>query len=177
MPRPTIDYLNARRALKPASGGKVYNREVRYAEDDGIRVLQRLNDNGLKTAIETVGGVRALASLIGLSPHTIYRWRRVPAERIVRIEEVTDVPRDVLRPDLYEGWAPYEQESVKVTTRGQWAQIQKLGRAARWRKLSKKQRSEIMRAVRSRTDRTLRPAPIQSNSCEAGIRCRAVSGQ
>jgi DNA-binding transcriptional regulator YdaS (Cro superfamily) len=169
MSRPTIDYLNARRASKPANGGKVYSREVRYAEDDNIRVLQRLSDNGLRTAIETVGGVRALASLLGLNPQSIYQWRRVPAERVVQIETVTDVPRNVLRPDLYEAWAPYEQESGKVTTRWQWAQIQKLGRAARWRKLSKKQRSEIMRAVRSRTDRTLRPAPIQSNSCKAGI--------
>jgi DNA-binding transcriptional regulator YdaS (Cro superfamily) len=104
MPRPTIDYLNARRALKPANGGKVYSREVRYAEDDGIRVLQRLSDNGLRTAIETVGGVRALASLLGLNRRAIYQWRRVPAERVIQIEKVTDVPRNVLRPDLYEGW-------------------------------------------------------------------------
>ena len=134
MPRPTIDYLNARRASKPASGGKVYSREVRYAEDDGIRVLQRLNDNGLKTAIETVGGVRALASLIGLSPHTIYRWRRVPAERIVRIEEVTDVPRDVLRPDLYEGWkrqAPPKPLAPSKPKPGQYTYAQFLEMAAK----------------------------------------------
>jgi hypothetical protein len=37
---------------------------------------------------------------------------------------------------------------VITTTGRQWAHIQKLGRAARWRRLSKKQRSEIMRAVR-----------------------------
>ena len=33
MPRPTIDYLNARRALKPASGGKVYSRKAKYAPE------------------------------------------------------------------------------------------------------------------------------------------------
>src|SRR5262245_9773135 len=104
MPRPTIDYLNARRASKPASGGKVYSRKIRYAEDDNIRVLQRLSDNGLKTAIETVGGVRALASLLGLIPQSIYQWRRVPAKWIVQIEEFTGVPREVLRPEFYEGW-------------------------------------------------------------------------
>jgi DNA-binding transcriptional regulator YdaS (Cro superfamily) len=104
MSRPTIDYLNARRASRPANGGKVYSREVRYAEDDGIRVLRRLSDNGLRTAIETVGGVRALASLLGLIPQTIYQWRRVPAKMIVRIEEATGVPREVMRPEFYEGW-------------------------------------------------------------------------
>ena len=34
MPRPSIDYLNARRALKPASGGKVYSRRVKYAPEE-----------------------------------------------------------------------------------------------------------------------------------------------
>src|SRR5262245_39038662 len=103
MPRPTIDYLNARRASKPANGGKVYSRKIRYAEDDNIRVLQRLSDNGLRTVIESVGGVRALASLLGLNRHSIYQWRRVPAKRVSRIEKVTGVSRDVLRPDLQTG--------------------------------------------------------------------------
>lgn len=31
MPRATIDYLNARRALKPASGGANQSRAVKYA--------------------------------------------------------------------------------------------------------------------------------------------------
>jgi DNA-binding transcriptional regulator YdaS (Cro superfamily) len=134
MPRPTIDYLNARRASKPSSGGKVYSREVRYAEDDGIRVLQRLNDNGLKTAIETVGGVRALASLIGLHSQTIYHWRRVPAERVVQIETVTDVPRNVLRPDLYEGWqrqAPSKPLTPPKPKPGQYTYAQFLEMAAK----------------------------------------------
>jgi hypothetical protein len=31
--KPSIDYLNARRACKPASGGSVYSRAVKYAPD------------------------------------------------------------------------------------------------------------------------------------------------
>jgi len=103
MPRPTIDYLNARRALKPASGGKVYSRQVRYAEDDAL-VLRWCVDDGLRAALESVGGVGALASLLNINRQSICRWCRVPAERIIQIETVTDVPRNVLRPDLYEGW-------------------------------------------------------------------------
>ena len=34
MPRPAIDYLNARRALRPASGGKVYSRKAKYAPEE-----------------------------------------------------------------------------------------------------------------------------------------------
>ena len=38
--------------------------------------------------------------------------------------------------------------TLRVVTNRQWARIQKLGRAARWRRLNKKQRSEIMRMVK-----------------------------
>ena len=38
---------------------------------------------------------------------------------------------------------------VRATTSREWRQIQKLGRQARWQKLSKKQRSQIMRVVRA----------------------------
>jgi hypothetical protein len=33
MPRASIDYMNARRALKPASGGATQSRTVKYAPD------------------------------------------------------------------------------------------------------------------------------------------------
>ena len=33
MPRATVDYMNARRALMPASGGKTYDRAVEYCPD------------------------------------------------------------------------------------------------------------------------------------------------
>jgi hypothetical protein len=33
MPRPTIEYMNARRAAKPASGGAKQSRRVQYAPD------------------------------------------------------------------------------------------------------------------------------------------------
>jgi hypothetical protein len=34
MPRPSIDYLNARRALMPASGGKTYRNTNRRNDND-----------------------------------------------------------------------------------------------------------------------------------------------
>jgi hypothetical protein len=39
--------------------------------------------------------------------------------------------------------------TLRAVTNRQWLRIQKLGRAARWGKLSKRQRSEIMRMVRA----------------------------
>ena len=131
MPRPTIDYLNARRASKPANGGKVYSREVRYAEDDSIRVLQRLNDNGLRTAIETLGSVRGLANLLKLNPQSIYQWRRVPAKWIVQIEEFTGVPREVLRPEFYQGWKRPRRRRSFSRRRKQFTYAQFLEMAAK----------------------------------------------
>lgn len=37
--------------------------------------------------------------------------------------------------------------TVRIVTDREWRKIQKLGRAARWQRLSKSQRSQIMRAV------------------------------
>jgi len=44
---------------------------------------------------------------------------------------------------------PRTTYTLRVVTDRQWHKIQKLGRQARWKRLSKKQRSEIMRAVRT----------------------------
>jgi hypothetical protein len=57
---------------------------------------------------------------------------------------------------LHRRLKPRQQAFVRATythltiTDRQWSKIQKLGRAARWRKLSKTQRSTIMRALADR---------------------------
>ena len=57
----------------------------------------------LLEAIEKAGGLRALARQLGIAHQSILQWERAPAERIVEIERVTGVPRQELRPDLFEG--------------------------------------------------------------------------
>lgn len=37
----SIDYLNARKALKPASGGKTYGRAVEYCPDSQLDVCEQ----------------------------------------------------------------------------------------------------------------------------------------
>jgi len=46
-----------------------------------------------------------LASQVGLSRHTVKKWRRVPAEYVLRIEALTGISRHRLRPDVF-GAAP-----------------------------------------------------------------------
>lgn len=58
---------------------------------------------GLLEAIDKAGGVRALARQLGIAHQSIASWDKVPAERVVVIWRLTGVPRQRLRPDLYEG--------------------------------------------------------------------------
>jgi DNA-binding transcriptional regulator YdaS (Cro superfamily) len=59
-------------------------------------------DSGLKAAIAATGSMRKLAFLLGISPAALSEWWRVPSHRILQVEAVTDVPRELLRPDLYD---------------------------------------------------------------------------
>lgn len=64
-----------------------------------------MRDDGLEAAIRAVGGVTELARRIGVSQPSISNWKRVPAERVLLVESITQVSRDVLRPDIYSGQA------------------------------------------------------------------------
>jgi len=48
------------------------------------------------------GHVRRIAEGLGLSTAAIYQWKRVPADRVVDLERLIEIPREELRPDLYE---------------------------------------------------------------------------
>jgi hypothetical protein len=52
---------------------------------------------------------------------------------------------------------PRATYTLRVVTDRQWSRIQKLGRVARWEKIPKAQRSEIMRAVRAARERKRNP--------------------
>jgi len=62
--------------------------------------------NGLKLAMDKVGGLRALAREIGIAPQSISQWKekdRIPDRWLIAIEKATSVPREKLRPDLFKG--------------------------------------------------------------------------
>ncbi|NNM74813.1 Cro/CI family transcriptional regulator [Enterovirga aerilata] len=56
---------------------------------------------GIEQAIRAAGSIGALARALGISQPAVSNWRRIPADRVVKVEEVTGIPRAVLRPDLY----------------------------------------------------------------------------
>ena len=45
--------------------------------------------------------VRPIATALNLTTQAVYAWNRVPADKIVLIEEITGIPREELRPDIY----------------------------------------------------------------------------
>lgn len=60
-----------------------------------------MRDAGLELAIKAAGGIASLARGIGIAQPSVSAWRRIPAERVLAIEALTQVQRSVLRPDLY----------------------------------------------------------------------------
>lgn len=62
--------------------------------------------NGLEKAIKEVGNASILASLLGIKPMSVSRWKNrykgnVPADRVLQVYKVTGVTPHELRPDLY----------------------------------------------------------------------------
>ncbi len=58
-------------------------------------------DRGLQEAIRAVGGVTELARRIGISQPSVSNWSKVPAERVLQVENVSGIARTILRPDLF----------------------------------------------------------------------------
>jgi DNA-binding transcriptional regulator YdaS (Cro superfamily) len=55
----------------------------------------------LEGAIEKAGGTAEMAKMLGISSQAISQWVRVPVNRVLAVEALTQVPRHELRPDVY----------------------------------------------------------------------------
>jgi DNA-binding transcriptional regulator YdaS (Cro superfamily) len=47
------------------------------------------------------GLMAEIARVLGLTKGAVWKWRVVPAERVLAIERISGIPRQQLRPDLY----------------------------------------------------------------------------
>jgi DNA-binding transcriptional regulator YdaS (Cro superfamily) len=52
---------------------------------------------------ERRGRLSELATSLNITPAAIKQWQIVPADKLVAIEAFTGIPRQELRPDLFEG--------------------------------------------------------------------------
>jgi len=60
-----------------------------------------MRDHGLQEAIQAAGGIGELARRLGISQPSVSNWERIPAERVLAVEQATGVARALLRPDLF----------------------------------------------------------------------------
>lgn len=63
-----------------------------------------MNQNAAMRAAEAAGSQSALARVLGCTPQNVQKWcasGRIPAERVLLVEQATGVSRHELRPDLY----------------------------------------------------------------------------
>jgi DNA-binding transcriptional regulator YdaS (Cro superfamily) len=67
--------------------------------------------------LEAAGGTKTLAIRLGITPQAVSGWFRIPAERVIQVEDATGVPRSELRPDLY----PSEMSAVMRRVAGHCA--------------------------------------------------------
>ncbi|NEU13561.1 helix-turn-helix domain-containing protein [Methylobacterium sp. BTF04] len=63
-------------------------------------------DDPLQLACERAGGRRALAAAIGVTRQAIEQWRRIPAERVLKVEAASGISRHILRPDIFDSATP-----------------------------------------------------------------------
>lgn len=49
------------------------------------------------------GRASELADCLGITPGAIPQWREIPSDKLLAVEKITGIKRQVLRPDLFEG--------------------------------------------------------------------------
>jgi TorA maturation chaperone TorD len=80
-----------------------------------------MRDVGLDEAVRAAGGVSELARKIGIAQPSVSNWTRIPAERVLAVEEITGVDRKVLRPDLYSEQNSRETDEVAAARAREYA--------------------------------------------------------
>jgi DNA-binding transcriptional regulator YdaS (Cro superfamily) len=48
-----------------------------------------------------LGGIVKMSEALGLSRGAASQWREIPIDHVARIEKLTGIPREVLRPDIF----------------------------------------------------------------------------
>jgi len=73
-----------------------------FFESPIILNMKRNRTPTLEQVLQHYGHVNAMSRAFGLSRQAISRWDRVPMKHLARISAETGIPRQILRPELYE---------------------------------------------------------------------------
>jgi TorA maturation chaperone TorD len=80
-----------------------------------------MRDHGLQEAIRAAGGIGELARRLGISQPSVSNWERIPAERVLSVEQATGLARALLRPDLYTGEGAQNLDEVDLARAREYA--------------------------------------------------------
>jgi DNA-binding transcriptional regulator YdaS (Cro superfamily) len=69
--------------------------------------MSKERDPVLIEAIATAGGLERLGLAIGITAQAVWKWNRVPANRVIAVERATGIPRERLRPDIFGAPRPH----------------------------------------------------------------------
>ena len=58
-------------------------------------------DPVLERAINLVGGLRAVGKALGVTFQAVGAWNRCPRDHVLKLAQITGIPRSEIRPDLY----------------------------------------------------------------------------
>jgi DNA-binding transcriptional regulator YdaS (Cro superfamily) len=70
----------------------------------GLRAKRRRHTRSrlLTSVLKASGGPGLLAKALGVSPQAVCMWKQVPTTKVLAVEEITGIRREILRPDLYD---------------------------------------------------------------------------
>lgn len=71
-------------------------------------ILEKQAEDAAKRAKKAAGGNRKLGDHLGITAIAVWKWRKVPFERVPAISRLTGIPPHELRPDLPEIFPPPE---------------------------------------------------------------------
>jgi DNA-binding transcriptional regulator YdaS (Cro superfamily) len=55
----------------------------------------------IEMAVKAAGSKAKLARALGITRSAISQWNRIPVNRVVEVEQITGIPRNELRPDVF----------------------------------------------------------------------------
>ena len=55
----------------------------------------------INKAAAKLGGIVALSQALGLSRGAAANWSEIPVDHVAKLERLTGIPREVLRPDIF----------------------------------------------------------------------------
>lgn len=127
-----------------------------------------MRDQGVKLALAGAGGVRPLARKLDLPASRVCRWPTVPKELLFKVERLSGVDAEVIRPDLAE-WIDAERHRS-------WMQRarQRLGFTGMEGATAKTRRAESDAAVMDLLDLGIVTAGVRFVAQEKGLTSHAI---